>query len=218
MSREEVVEMFPKALGVYRWDDTDGHKKLKETVRDKMKTKEIDGSPVSKDIFHFWNKSGENFLDEDAPIIKDFEKFLGESYLDFMRDVNKWDVVDEYIITDCWVNVTRQGGWQYKHSHANCVISGTYYLNFPVGATGITFHAQTKEKSDPYLALNPKDICQFNSESLTMMPEEGILFLWPSQLTHECKILTTDVRRVSISMNFVPAELDTGIYRLRLSR
>ena len=218
MSREEVVEMFPKALGVYRWDDTDGHKKLKETVRDKMKTKEIDGSPVSKDIFHFWNKIGENFQDEDAPIIKDFEKYLGESYLDFMRDVNKWDVVDEDIITDCWVNVTRQGGWQYKHSHANCVISGTYYLNFPVGATGITFHAQTKEKSDPYLALNPKDICQFNSESLTMMPEEGILFLWPSQLTHECKILTTDVRRVSISMNFVPAELDTGIYRLRLSR
>ena len=183
-----------------------------------MKPKEIDGSPVSKDIFHFWNKSGENFLDEDVPIIKDFEKFLGESYLDFMRDVQKWDVVDEYIITDCWVNVTRQGGWQYKHSHANCVISGTYYLNFPVGSTGITFHAQTKEKSDPYLALNPKDICQFNSESLTMMPEEGILFLWPSQLTHECKILTTDVRRVSISMNFVPAELDTGIYRLRLSR
>jgi|TARA_B100000131_G_scaffold312220_1_gene346037 uncharacterized protein (TIGR02466 family) len=218
MGRERVIEMFPKALGVYRWDNTDGHKQLKETVREKMKTKEIDGSPVSKDIFHFWNKSGENFLDEDAPIIKDFEKFLGESYLDFMRGVQKWDVVDEYIITDCWVNVTRQGGWQYKHSHANCFISGTYYLNFPVGATGITFHAQTKEKSDPYLALNPKDICQFNSESLTMMPEEGILFLWPSQLTHECKILTTDVRRVSISMNFVPAELDTGIYRLRLSR
>lgn len=218
MGRERVIEMFPKALGVYRWDNTDGHKQLKETVREKMKTKEIDGSPVSKDIFHFWNKSGENFLDEDAPIIKDFEKFLGESYLDFMRGVQKWDVVDEYIITDCWVNVTRQGGWQYKHSHANCFISGTYYLNFPVGATGITFHAQTKEKSDPYLALNPKDICQFNSESLTMMPEEGILFLWPSQLTHECKILTTDVRRVSISMNFVSAELDTGIYRLRLSR
>ena len=79
MSREEVVEMFPKALGVYRWDDTDGHKKLKETVRDKMKTKEIDGSPVSKDIFHFWNKSGENFLDEDVPIIKDFEKFLSDN-------------------------------------------------------------------------------------------------------------------------------------------
>ena len=58
----------------------------------------------------------------------------------------------------------------------------------------------------------------YNSETLTMMPDEGILFLWSSNLTHETGIIEEDITRVSISMNFVPAELDTGVYRLRLSR
>jgi hypothetical protein len=51
-----------------------------------------------------------------------------------------------------------------------------------------------------------------------MMPKEGILFLWSSNLTHETEIITDDIRRVSISMNFVPSVIDTGVYRLRLSK
>lgn len=215
--RVEVMDLFPVALGIYHWDDKK-NRELKDTVRDLIKEKEIDGSPMSPDIFHFWNKTGDNFLDEDVDIVKEFKKFLSESYVDYTQNVYKWDMTKEHFITDCWVNVTKKGGWQYKHSHSNCFVSGTYYLNFPKGSTGLSLHAPSIEKTAPYLSAMPKEQCKYNAESLTMMPEEGILFLWPSNITHETKVLQEDVRRVSISMNFVPSELDTGIYRIRLSR
>jgi|TARA_B100000035_G_scaffold236387_1_gene204640 uncharacterized protein (TIGR02466 family) len=215
--RVEVVDLFPVPLGIYKWDD-DKHDELKDTVRRLIKGRQIDGSPISPDIFHFWNTTGENFLDEEEPILDEFKKFLSKSYVDYTQNVYKWDVTKEHFITDCWVNVTTKGGWQYKHSHANCFVSGTYYLNFPQGSTGLSFHSPSIEKTSPYLSAMPKGPSKYNAESLTMMPEESILFLWPSNITHETKILQEDVRRVSISMNFVPSELDTGIYRLRLSR
>ena len=97
-------------------------------------------------------------------------------------------------------------------------MSGTYYLNFPPGAQGWTVHSPGIEKNDPYLRTDPREQNMYNSETLTMMPDEGILFLWSSELTHETLTLKEDVTRVSISMNFVPSELDNGIYSIKLSK
>tara|TARA_A100001234_G_scaffold175363_1_gene156999 strand:+ start:1456 stop:2106 length:651 start_codon:yes stop_codon:yes gene_type:complete len=215
--REHIAPLFSVPLGIYRWDD-DKNKELKELTQKLIKPRKRLGNAMTQDICHFYNVSGENFLDEDYPVIKEFEKFLSESYEDFTQNVYEWDMCREHIITDCWVNVTRKNGWQFKHSHANAFISGTYYLNFPDGSPGLTLSNSTIQKTSPYLGVNPKKMNPYNSETLTMMPDEGILFLWSSNLTHETGIIEEDITRVSISMNFVPAELDTGVYRLRLSR
>lgn len=215
--RLDVVDLFPTPLGVYQWD-SEKHNDLKKVIRELINEKNPDTSPGINDIYHFWNNSGESLLDEQNSIIREFSTFLSDSYIDYTQNVFKYDMTTEHFITECWVNVTRKNGWQYKHSHSNCFVSGTYYLNFPPGSTGLSFSSSAVEKTAPYLTAPPKEQSKYNSSSLTMMPEESILFLWPSNLTHETKILTEDVRRVTVSMNFVPAELDTGIYHLRLSR
>lgn len=219
--REQICPMFSTPLGIYRWDE-DKTNELKDLTRtlitERSKEKDIDGCPVCPDLFHFWNTSGRSFLKEDHPLIKEFEKFLSESYIDFTQNVYEWDMTTEHCITECWVNVTKKGGWQYKHSHSNSFVSGTFYLNFPPGCTGLTFTHFSKEKTAPYISPNPRRPNKYNTETLTMRPDEGILFLWSSNLTHETEILTEDVRRVSISMNFVPTKIDTGIYSLRLSQ
>lgn len=219
--REQIVPMFSTPLGIYRWND-DKLAELKDLTRELMAKRAVehgvDGCPLSNDLLHFWNTSGNSFLKEDHPLIKEFEKFLSESYTDFTQNVYNWNVTEDHFITECWVNVQRKNGWQYKHSHSNCFVSGTFYLNFPEGSPGITFTHFSKEKTSPYLSPNPRKPNQWNSETLTMMPKEGILFLWSSNLTHETEIITDDIRRVSISMNFVPSVIDTGVYRLRLSQ
>ena len=82
----------------------------------------------------------------------------------------------------------------------------------------MTVQSPAVEKNNPYLRTNPREQNMYNSETLTMMPDEGILYLWSSELTHETLILKEDVTRVSISMNFVPSELDNGIYSIKLSK
>lgn len=218
--REQIVPMFSTPLGIYQWDE-DKTNELKDLTRQLIQKRAvevgIDGCPVSKDLLHFWNTSGNSFLNEDYPLIKEFQQFLSESYIDFTQNVYQWKMTKEHIIPECWVNVTRKGGWQYKHSHSNSFVSGTFYLNFPPGSTGLTFTHFSKEKTAPYISPNPAKPNQFNSETLTMQPNEGILFLWSSNLTHETEILKDDVRRVSISMNFVPKVIDNGVYRLSFS-
>ena len=215
--RVDVADLFPTALGIYKWDH-EKHMELKKLTQELIKTRKRMDNPLTEDIGHYYNVSEENLLDEDYPIIKEFSEFLSRSYVDYTQAVYNWDLTREHFISECWVNVTKQGGWQYKHSHANSFVSGTYYLNFPSTATGITFHSSSIEKSDPYLCAMPREQNKYNSESLTMTPKETILFLWPSNLTHDTKKLEADVKRVSISMNFVPSELTTGIYSIKLSK
>ena len=217
MSRVQVVDLFPKPLGIYRWVKED-HVELRTLVQQLTSNKDAEHNALSKDIVHFWNNSRESFLDVDEPVVRKFEKFLSESYVDFTQDVYNWDMTKDHFITECWVNITRKGGFQFRHSHGNSFVSGTYYLNFPPGSQGWTVHSPSIEKSDPYLRTDPGDPTPYNSETLTMMPDEGILFLWSSELTHETLTLKEDVTRVSISMNFVPSELDNGIYSIKLSK
>ena len=43
-------------------------------------------------------------------------------------------------VTDCWVNITKKGGQQVIHTHANAFVSGTYYLHLEDGVGGIAFN------------------------------------------------------------------------------
>ena len=201
--REHIAPLFSVPLGIYRWDD-DKNKELRELTKTLIKPRKQMTNAMTEDIVHYYNVSGENFLDEDYPIIKEFQKFLSYSYEDFTQNVYEWKMTKEHFITDCWVNVTRKNGWQFKHGHANAFISGTYYLNFPDGSPGLTLSNSTIQKTSPYMSAVPRNQNQYNSETLTMMPDEGILFLWSSNLTHETGIIEEDITRVSISMNFVP--------------
>jgi len=217
MSRVEVVSLFPKPLGIYRWEK-EPHVELRSLLQELTAKRDAEHNTISPDIVHFWNNSKESLLDIDHPVVRKFEKFLSESYVDFTQDVYNWDMTKDHLITECWVNITRKGGYQFKHSHGNSFVSGTYYLNFPSGAQGLTVQSPAIEKNNPYLRTNPREQNMYNSETLTIMPDEGILYLWSSELTHETLILKEDVTRVSISMNFVPSELDNGIYSIKLSK
>ena len=77
--REHIAPLFSVPLGIYKWDD-DKNKELKELTQKLIKPRKRLGNAMTQDICHFYNVSGENFLDEDYPLIKEFEKFLSESY------------------------------------------------------------------------------------------------------------------------------------------
>ena len=128
MSRVEVVSLFPKPLGIYRWEK-ELHVELRSLVQELTAKRDAEHNTISPDIVHFWNNSKESFLDVDHPVIRKFEKFLSESYVDFTQDVYNWDMTKDHFITECWVNITRKGGYQFKHSHGNSFVSGISELS-----------------------------------------------------------------------------------------
>ena len=214
----DMLPIFPKLITGYAFDSAD-HYELKTFVKDYIEKNKNDG--VSHDNGHnlttWFNSSQQNFLNLEEPIVQKFKKFISESY-ETLNKVMHWDLKPDHFISECWINKTGFDGYQLRHSHSNCWISGTYYLDFPDGSSPIRFSQANKFESEtPYFYVPPVEHNPFNSHFHDLMPKEGSLLLWASNIVHETLPNQSD-SRISISMNIVPSEIDNGSYSVKLSK
>jgi uncharacterized protein (TIGR02466 family) len=100
-----------------------------------------------------------------------------------------------------WVNVLRPGGAHSGHIHPHSVISGTYYVAMPPGASALRLE-------DPRLpmmmaapgrtASAPEDLQTF----VYVAPAPGTVLMWESWLRHEAPANGARSDRISISFNY----------------
>jgi uncharacterized protein (TIGR02466 family) len=100
-----------------------------------------------------------------------------------------------------WVNVLPEGGFHAAHIHPLSVVSGTFYVATPAGASALKFE-------DPRLGLmmaapprKPKAAPERQS-FVYEAPRPGTLLLWESWLRHEVPRNTSKAERISISFNY----------------
>ncbi|MEO5809145.1 MAG: TIGR02466 family protein [Sphingomicrobium sp.] len=100
-----------------------------------------------------------------------------------------------------WVNLLKPGGHHSAHIHPHSILSGTFYVEAPVGSGTLRFE-------DPRLGLMmaapvrrddaPEPLRAF----VTIDPRPGLLFLWESWLRHEVLAGSGKADRLSVSFNF----------------
>jgi uncharacterized protein (TIGR02466 family) len=101
----------------------------------------------------------------------------------------------------CWVNVMPSNTHHAMHLHPLSVISGTYYVSVPEGASAIKFE-------DPRLSLfmNRPPVRashkKKNSSFVELSPEEGSVVLFESWLRHEVPMNSSRKPRISVSFNY----------------
>ena len=104
-------------------------------------------------------------------------------------------------LDNIWVNVLDPGGAHSGHIHPHCVLSGTYYVRTPEGASAIRFE-------DPRLAMmmaSPLPRSGADPERqrfVPIQPASGDLLLWESWLRHEVPANRAAAARVSVSFNY----------------
>jgi uncharacterized protein (TIGR02466 family) len=100
-----------------------------------------------------------------------------------------------------WINVLEPGGVHTGHIHPHSIISGTYYVAVPDGASAIRFE-------DPRLCLmmaappRRSDTGLDQRAFVSITPQAGTLLLWESWLRHEVPLNECRQNRVSISFNY----------------
>ncbi len=109
--------------------------------------------------------------------------------------------LDNLFMSRFWVNVMPKGSYHAWHTHPLSVISGTFYLQLPKGASPIRFE-------DPrfmffmtrpsLLNKTPKEQQNFYS----LNPQEGDLVLFESWIKHEVPMATQTDPRISLSFNY----------------
>jgi uncharacterized protein (TIGR02466 family) len=121
-----------------------------------------------------------------APHAKDFAKSLD------------WDLRGgKPIIDTLWVNLLPEGGSHTSHIHTNAVLSGTYYVNAPKGASPLVVE---DPRHAMMMAAPPR---KTGSAYVSITPRAGTLLLWESWLRHEVPMNRAQEERISVSFNCV---------------
>lgn len=100
-----------------------------------------------------------------------------------------------------WINVLEHLGTHSGHIHPHSVISGTFYVAIPDGASALRFE-------DPRLGLfmnAPPRRAQARAENqsfVAIAPTPGSVLLWESWLRHEVPINLSEDVRISVSFNY----------------
>lgn len=104
-------------------------------------------------------------------------------------------------LDNLWVNLLEPGGGHSGHIHPHCVVSGTYYVAIPDGASSIRFE-------DPRLPMMmaaplPRPDADIDRRRFVhVAPKAGDLLLWESWLRHEVPPNAASGPRISVSFNY----------------
>lgn len=100
-----------------------------------------------------------------------------------------------------WINVIEPGGAHSGHIHPHSVLSGTYYVDVPPGASALKLE-------DPRLPLmmaappRREDAPEAERTFVYVTPAAGDVVMWESFIRHEVPANGAKRARVSISFNY----------------
>ena len=140
-------------------------------------------------------------IDHRVPAFADLTRAIDRHVADFAR-VLDFDLSGRKLVMDSlWVNVLDPGGHHAAHIHPQSVLSGTYYVAVPPGASALKIE-------DPRLGLMmaaPPKRARAKLENrgfVYVEPKERTLLLWESWLRHEVPPNKARGKRVSVSFNY----------------
>lgn len=111
-------------------------------------------------------------------------------------------LADHALIANGWININPPGGYNSPHIHPNALLSGTYYLSVPTGANpfggAIEFTAPHATPKVPKVFVT-----SMLAARVRVVPESGMVLLFPGTLQHWVHPNDSDDDRVSVSFNAV---------------
>ena len=108
-----------------------------------------------------------------------------------------------------WANVNRLGDYHDPHNHPGSYLSGTYYLKIPETRETTRNRADLRPSHitfyDPRTGVNMNAIKgdPYVDPEYTVLPEPGLLMMWPAFLHHFIHPNLSKDTRVSVSFNIV---------------
>ena len=152
----------------------------------------------------------------DNPLFAEAAALIGPKLVDFgaqlFGDRLQW------LLKEMWVNVLDKGGHQAMHNHANSFVSGVVYLT-PTHAGSQTVFMKSPGGTD-FLFKNdhPRTAPTAYSADkwISPAPSPGDMILFPSFLMHAVPP-NQGPRRITLSFNAIPSQLDSWGYVVKFS-
>lgn len=135
-----------------------------------------------------------------APAFAELERALTAHVAAYARALH-YDLARKLKLDSMWINVLKPGGVHTAHIHPLSVISGTYYVATPKGASALKFEDPRlgfMMAAPPKAEAAPRDAQPF----VYVTPAERTLILFESWLRHEVPPNQAREDRISVSFNY----------------
>lgn len=106
---------------------------------------------------------------------------------------------------DFWYTIYGTGENVEEHFHPNCIISGVYYLKCPEKCGDIIFLDNNYNYKNYCVNISPLKTFTY-PRSFNVTPEEGMILLFPSWLTHKTEYNQSEKDRIMFAFNLVPTK------------
>ncbi len=148
-----------------------------------------------------------DFFNLDDPAVGWLREQINQTVIDYLRAIGidydvKWTIQG-------WPNINRLGDYHDAHNHPGSYLSGTYYLKMPGVKEPMRNRADLRPSHitfyDPRPGVNMTAIAKdpYVDPEFTVLPEPGLLMMWPAFLSHFIHPNLSKDTRVSVSFNIV---------------
>ena len=181
ISEKDIVkqELWPTPFVGAKLDYID-NKSIEKYILDTKKNKK--GRQIS-------NQGGWQDALDDDPIFKD----LINSIHYIARTSFKAKPGPKEVNFQMWGNINYRGNWNNFHEHTGAFISGVYYVKYPKDSGYLVLR-------DPRAIVKDEQSAEADRYN-TIIPETGLLFLFPGYLEHMVTPSESDESRISIAFN-----------------
>ena len=152
----------------------------------------------------------------DSPLLGEAATLIAPKIAEF--GVHLFGEKLHWMLKEMWVNVLDTGGRQAMHNHANSFVSGVVYLT-PTHPGSQTVFMKSPGGTEFMFKNDHKGMTPsaYNADKwISPAPEPGDMVLFPSYLMHAVPPNQGE-RRITLSFNAIPAQLDSWGYVVRFS-
>jgi uncharacterized protein (TIGR02466 family) len=196
-THRRLQRLFPVPLLVTEVPDSDA---LNQKIQDEIDTimrETPNGKPDSWACDVFTTISNNCELHE-KPAFREFKGIAMQCLTAFAELMSFPLQTNPIQITECWINVYREGCSQDMHQHANHVMTGVYYMKAPENCAKIQFHSHLADVMIRPPVRRDNDI---NRMVASYQPRQGDLIIFESNLRHSVPVNEVPGERISISFN-----------------
>ena len=135
------------------------------------------------------------------PVFETLKSHL-DKHAGAFADALNLDLADQPLTLDnLWVNLLPEGGVHTGHIHPHSVLSGTYYVAVPPGASALRFEDPRLGRMMARPPVKTRAQTAHNT-FVYLKPKPGMVVLWESWLRHEVPLNMAEEDRLSVSFNY----------------
>jgi uncharacterized protein (TIGR02466 family) len=202
---EPVVLAFPTPIFRHCWPEAETTA-VNEALKAEILARREQAGGIALSNVGGW-QSEPDLMDWQVPELKRFSQWIHQAFGSIMgRELGTTDFKSRYVVTG-WANINEYGDYNRTHIHSNHHWSGVYYVDIgnpdqSVGPNGAI------EFIDPRPAVGVFDFPGITATGTwTLLPEPGLMLLFPSWLRHSVLPYFGDKSRITIAFNIRVGEL-----------